>query len=206
MSEKTASVSKTKKINVKYLTKIAILSAVAAILMLLQIPVWFAPSFYEIDLSDAVILMGGFAMGPLAACVMEFIKNILNLILNGTMTAGVGELANFIMGCALTVPAAFVYKKHKSLRGAIVSLAVGILSLSVVSCLVNYFIVIPAYVYFMGFELDSIIGMASSVNSHVTSLGTLILFATLPFNLLKGGLCAVVNLLLYKRLSRVLHI
>ena len=57
----------------------------------------------EIDLSDAVILMGGFAMGPLAACVMEFIKNILNLILNGTMTAGVGELANFIMGCALTV-------------------------------------------------------------------------------------------------------
>lgn len=190
----------------KNITKIAILSALAAILMLFQIPVWFAPSFYEIDLSDAIILMGGFAMGPLSAVAMELIKNILNLILNGTMTAGVGEFANFIMGCSLVVPASLIYKHRKTLKGAILSLIVGIISLLIVSCAVNYFIMIPAYVYFMGFELDAIIGMASGVNSAVTGLPTLIMFATAPFNLVKGTICAVVNLLLYKRVSKVLHI
>lgn len=198
--------SSSKKSNVNYITKIAILSAIAAVLMLFQIPVWFAPSFYEIDLSDAVILMGGFAMGPLAAAIMELIKNLLNLILNGTMTAGVGELANFVMGCSLVVPASLVYKYRKTLKGAVLSLVIGILSLIIVSSVVNYFVMIPAYVYFMGFELDAIIGMASAVNSSVTSLATLIMFATVPFNLLKGLVCAVVNLLLYKRLSKVLHI
>lgn len=195
-----------KKFSVSYITKIAILSAIATILMLFQIPVWFAPSFYEIDLSDAVILMGGFAMGPAAACIMELIKNLLNLMINGTMTACVGEFSNFVMGCAFVVPASIIYKHKKSIKGAIISLVVGILSLMVVSCTLNYFVMIPAYVYFMGFELDAIIGMASALNGNVTDLLTLILFATAPFNLLKGLICAVVNLLLYKRLSKILHI
>ncbi|MBQ7922493.1 MAG: ECF transporter S component [Clostridia bacterium] len=190
----------------KYITKIAILSALAAVLMLFQIPVWFAPAFYEIDLSDAVILMGGFALGPGAAIIMEFIKNLLNLLLNGTMTAGVGEFANFLMGCSLVVPASLYYKYHKSLRGAVVALVLGILSLAVISCLLNYFVMIPAYVYFMGFTLDKIVGMASAVNPLVTNLPTLIVFATAPFNLLKGIVCSVVNILLYKRLSKILHI
>ncbi len=197
---------KQKKLTLKTITKIAILSAVAVVLMLFQIPVWFAPSFYEIDLSDAVILMGGFAMGPLAAAIMELIKNLLNLIINGTMTAGVGELANFVMGCALVVPASLFYKHHKSLKGAIIALVIGVASLLAVSSAVNYFVMIPAYVYFMGFKLEAIVGMASAVNSNVNSLSTLILFATVPFNLLKGMICAAVNLLLYKRLSKVLHI
>ena len=190
----------------KYITKIAIRSALAAVLMLFQIPVWFAPAFYEIDLSDAVILMGGFALGPGAAIIMEFIKNLLNLLLNGTMTAGVGEFANFLMGCSLVVPASLYYKYHKSLRGAVVALVLGILSLAVISCLLNYFVMIPAYVYFMGFTLDKIVGMASAVNPLVTNLPTLIVFATAPFNLLKGIVCSVVNILLYKRLSKILHI
>ncbi len=197
---------KSKLLTVKNITKIAILSAIAVILMLFQIPVWFAPSFYEIDLSDAVILMGGFAMGPWAAVIMELLKNLLNLLLNGTMTAGVGEIANFVMGCALVVPASIVYKYRKTLRGAVLGLGVGILSLMIVSALVNYFVMIPAYVYFMGFELDAIVSMASAVNGAVTGLPTLILFATMPFNLLKGLVCAVVNLLLYKRVSKILHI
>ncbi|MBE6542073.1 MAG: ECF transporter S component [Ruminococcaceae bacterium] len=199
-------IMKKQNLPLRTITKIAILAAVAVVLMLFQIPVWFAPSFYEIDLSDAVILMGGFAMGPLAAAIMELIKNLLNLLINGTMTAGVGELANFVMGCALVVPTSWFYKHHKSFKGAVLSLVIGICSLLVVSSAVNYFVMIPAYVYFMGFKLESIVGMASAVNSNVDSLATLILFATVPFNLLKGVICATVNLLLYKRLSKVLHL
>ncbi len=188
------------------MTKIAILTAISAIIMLFEFPLPFAPSFYELDLSEAVILMGGFAMGPLAAAIMELLKNLLNLCINGTITAGVGELANFVMGCALVVPASLIYKYKKSLKGAIAALITGIISLVVIGCFVNYFIMIPAYVKLAHFPMDAILAMSAEANSNVSSLETLIIFAVAPFNFVKGVACAVINLLLYKRLSKILHI
>ena len=197
---------KTKFFSIKNLTKIAILSAISAIIMLFEFPLPFAPSFYELDLSEAVILMGGFAMGPMAAACMELLKNLLNLLINGTITAGIGELANFAMGCAFVVPASLFYKYHKTLKGAIVSLLIGTASLVVVGCVVNYFVMIPAYVALANFPMEAILGMASKVNGLVDSLETMIIFAVAPFNLVKGVACSVINLLLYKKLSKVLHI
>lgn len=188
------------------MTKISILTAISAVVMLLEFPLPFAPSFYELDLSEAVILMGGFAMGPLAAVVMELLKNILNLLMNGTITAGVGEFANFVMGCALVVPASLIYKYRKTMKGAILSLVMGVLSLVVVGSFVNYFVMIPAYVALAGFPLEAILSMAKEANSLVGSLETMIVFAVVPFNLIKGLICSILNLLLYKRLSKILHI
>lgn len=197
---------KTKFFSIKNLTKIAILSAISAVIMLFEFPLPFAPSFYELDLSEAVILMGGFAMGPMAAACMELLKNLLNLLINGTITAGIGELANFAMGCAFVVPASLFYKYHKTLKGAIVSLLIGTASLVVVGCVVNYFVMIPAYVALANFPMEAILGMASKVNGLVDSLETMIIFAVAPFNLVKGVVCSIINLLLYKKLSKVLHI
>ena len=197
---------KTKFFNLKNLTKISILSAISAIIMLFEFPLPFAPSFSELDLSEAVILMGGFAMGPVAAVCMELLKNVLNFLINGTITAGIGELANFAMGCAFVVPASLFYKYHKTLKGAIISLVIGTASLVVVGCFVNYYVMIPAYVTLANFPLEAILSMASKVNGLVTSLETMILFAVAPFNLVKGVICSIINLLLYKKLSRVLHI
>ncbi len=188
------------------MVKIAILTAISAVIMLFEFPLPFAPGFYELDLSEAVILMGGFAMGPLAAVTIEFLKNVLNIFMNGTITAYVGELANFVMGCALVVPASLFYKYHKSLKGAISSLIIGTISLTVISCFVNYFIMIPAYVHLAHFPLDTIISMGKEVNPLVGSLEGLIVFSVAPFNLVKGIVCSIINLLLYKRLSKVLHI
>lgn len=198
--------NKTKLFSLHNMTKIAILTAISAVIMLLEFPLPFAPSFYELDLSETVILMGGFAMGPMAAVMMELLKNILNLLMNGTITAGVGEFANFAMGCALVVPAAVIYKYKKTIKGAILALCVGVLSLVVVGAFVNYFIMIPAYVALVGFPLDAIVGMAKEVNPLVGSLESMIVFAVMPFNLVKGIICSVLNLLLYKRLSKILHI
>lgn len=188
------------------MVKIAILTAISAIIMLFEFPLPFAPGFYELDLSEAVILMGGFAMGPLAAAIMELLKNLLNLLLNGTITAGVGELANFVMGCAFVVPASLIYKHKKSFKGAILSLVIGTLSLVIVGCIMNYFVMIPAYVALAHFPLEAILSQGAEANSLVSSLETLVIFAVAPFNLVKGVACSVINLLLYKRLSRILHI
>ena len=196
----------TKLFTLHNMTKIAILTAISAIIMLFEFPLPFAPSFYELDLSEAVILMGGFAMGPLAAAIMELLKNLLNLLLNGTITAGVGELANFVMGCALVVPASLIYQYRKTLKGAIIGLVTGTLSLVVIGCIMNYFVMIPAYVALAHFPMEAILSMGAEANGMVNSLGTLVLFAVAPFNLVKGVACSLINLLLYKRLSKILHI
>lgn len=196
--------SRSKKLH--YIVKIAILAALSAIIMLFEFPLPFAPSFYKLDLSEIIILMGGFAMGPLAAAVIELLKNLLNFLLNGTTTAFIGEFANFLTGCALVVPASFIYKHRKSLKGAILSLAVGILSLVLVGSLINYFIVIPAFSELYHMELDKIIAMGSEVNPLVSDLKTLVMFAVAPFNLVKGIICSALNLLLYKRVSKILHV
>lgn len=187
------------------ITKIAILTAISAIVMLFEFPLWFAPGFYELDLSEAVILMGGFAMGPVAAAVIELLKNLINLLLNGTRTAFIGEFANFVTGCSFVVPASILYKYCKNRKGALISLSVGTVSLAVVGSLMNYFVLIPAFSEFYNLPLESIIGMGSAVNPLVGDLKTLVVFAVAPFNLVKGVLCSVINLLLYKRLSPILH-
>ena len=189
------------------LVKIAILSAVATVIMLLEfsVPI-IAPKFYRLDLSEAVILIGGFAMGPLSALIIELVKNILNLMINSTVTGGIGELANFLTGAAFTVTASFIYRYHKSIKGAIVSCLVGIVSLTVLSALINYYIVIPAYASIMTPGIDEIIKMGAAVNSNVDSLLDFVLICVVPFNLLKGIACSIITFLLYKRVSPILHI
>ena len=83
---------------------------------------------------------------------------------------------------------------------------IGVSSLVVVGCFINYFVMIPAYVALANFPMNAILGMASEVNGLVNSLETMIIFAVAPFNLVKGIICSIINLLLYKRLSKILHI
>ncbi len=194
-----------KKKNVVYITKIACLGAIATLLMLLEFPLPFAPAFYELNFSEVAVLVAGFALGPMAAVWTELIKIVLNIIINGTDTAFVGELSNFLMGVAFALPAAFIYKRKKSLSGAVIGMAVATVSLTVVSAFVNYYIMIPAYVRFMGFKMEAIIAMGNKVNSSISDLSSLILFATVPFNLIKGVACSVITALIYKRISPILH-
>jgi len=188
------------------IVKIAVLAAIAAILMLFEFPLPFAPGFYKLDLSETVILMGGFAMGPVASLAIELLKNALNLLMNGTDTAFIGEFANFLIGCSLVLPASWIYAKHKNFKGAVIGLTVGILSLALVGSLMNYFVLIPAFCRFYGLSTEAVIGAGSAVNPLIGDLKTLIFFAVAPFNLVKGFICAILNLILYKRLSKILHI
>lgn len=193
-----------KNTKVKYIVKIALLSALSVVIMLLEFPLAFvAPSFYELDLSESVILMGGFALGPLAAAIMEFVKNALNILINGTSTGFVGEFANFVTGCCLTVPASLIYKYRKSIKSALVGMAVGIVSLAVAGGLINYFIMLPMYSAFM--PMEDIINAGAAITGFIHDRLTFVLFAVVPFNLIKGVLCSAVCLVLYKRLSKILH-
>jgi len=193
-----------KNTKVKYIVKIAILSALAVVIMLFEFPILFiAPGFYKLDLSEAVIMMGGFALGPVSAVIMELVKNILNIFINGTSTGFVGEFANFATGCCLTVPAALIYKYNKNIKGALVGMAVGTVSIAVAGGLINYFIMLPMYSAFM--PLDAIIAAGKAITGLINDKFTFVAFAVVPFNFVKGLLCSAICLLLYKRLSKILH-
>ena len=193
------------KSSLLYLAKIGVLSAMATVFMLFEFPLPIAPSFYELDFSEVAVLIGSFSLGPLAGILIEFIKILINLLINGTDTFFVGELANFLMGCSFVLPAAFVYYRKKTLKRAIVGMVAGTLSLVFVGALCNYFLMIPAYVYLAGYPMDAIIGMGAAVNPAIKDLLTLIIIAVIPFNMIKGVLCSLFTGLLYKRVSHLLH-
>ena len=192
--------------SIRYMARVAVLTAIASVLMLWEFPLWFAPGFYKLDVSEAVILMGGFALGPGAAILIEFLKNLINILLNGTTTAYIGEMANFITGCAFVVPAAVIYKYHKNKKSALISMVDASLSLMVIGSLLNYFVLIPAFSRFYNLPVEDIIGMGAAVNPLVTDLKSLVVWAVAPFNLVKGVLCSTLAMLLYKRVSKILHI
>ena len=193
------------KMPIKTVAKIGILGAIATILMLFEIPLWFAPSFYEIDLSEVVVMIGAFAFGPVAGVFIELVKILLNLLLNGTVTAGVGELANFVIGCAYILPAAILYRRKKTFRNAILGMGLGTVSVTAIGAVVNLYVMLPAYVALAGFPMEALIGMGTAVNPAINSMGSLVLFATVPFNFLKGVITSLLVGILYKRLSPILH-
>ncbi|SHE66874.1 ECF transporter S component [Alkalibacter saccharofermentans] len=187
----------------KFLTRVGVLSTIAFALMYLEFSVPLFPAFLKFDLSDVPALLGGFALGPLAGTIIELIKNLLFLLIKGTMTGGVGELANFVIGTAWVVPAAIIYRKNKTKKNAIKALVVGAVSMVVAAALLNYFIMLPLYAKIM--PIEAIIAMGSAVNPNIVSFETLVLFGITPFNIFKTSIVSVVTALMYKKVSPVLH-
>ena len=191
------------KFGVKALVKIGMLAAVAVILMIFEIPLPFAPAFYEIDFSEVPVMVGCFAMGPLAGALIELVKILLNFVITGTDTAGVGELANFIIGCSLCVPAGLIYRRNRTRKNALIGMITGTLLMTVIGCVINAFVLLPTYAVAFGFSMDKLVAMGTAVNSGITGISTFVMFAVAPFNLLKGILVSVIVFLIYKKISPI---
>lgn len=174
-----------KEKNLNRMIKISLLSAIAFVLMYVDIPLIPAFPWLKMDLSDVPALMGAFAFGPLTGVLIELLKNVLIILFKGTSTGLVGELGNFLVGGSLILPAAIIYHRNKSKKAAIVGMITGFISIEIVGILVNAYLLLPAF------------GMHMSASE----LMNYIVFGLLPFNGLKSILVSVVTFLLYKRLS-----
>ena len=191
--------------SVRTLTKIAVLSAVAFVLMYFDFPLPFIPSFYKLDFRETAVMAGGFAMGPGAAVAIEALKILLKILFKGSDTAYVGELANFLIGCAFVLPAAFMYRKEKTRQRALMGLAAGTLCMTAVGVIINYAVLLPAYSFFYQLPMEVLIVMGTALIPFITDKLTFVLLATTPFNIIKGVLVSIVTILLYKRISPLLH-
>ena len=97
---------------------IGMLGALSAVLMLISVPLSFAPGFLKFDIAELPALFAGFFLGPVGGCAVIIVKILLKLVTQGTDTAFVGDLMNIAGSCTFVLPAAFIYKRHHNKRGA----------------------------------------------------------------------------------------
>lgn len=202
--KKTKKESDKQNQRVRRMTLIAMLSAISTVLMLFDFPLWFVPSFYKMDFSEFPAVIGAFALGPVAGVWIEFIKVFLNLFLNGTDTAFVGEFASFVMGSCFIVPASIVYYAKKTKKTAVIGLVGGTLISILAGCLLNAYLLIPTYSRLFHMDLSVIIGMGTEKNGSVNGLFTFVTLLVAPFNLFKYSVLSIITMFSYKRISRLL--
>ena len=167
---------------------VAMLSSISFILMLFNFPLPWFPSFLQIDFSDVPALIAAITMGPVAAIVVEIVKNFLDWIYSGSPTGvPVGHIANFASAMLFILPVYAIYKKFSSMKGLVVGLIIGTLTMSIGMAALNFVAFLPMYGYFMNFHVEDMLGMA------VASI--------LPFNILKGILLIVISTLLYRSMK-----
>lgn len=187
-------------IRTKDMTKVAMLSVIGFVLMYFQLPLTFvAPPFMKLDISDLPVLMGAFTMGPVYGIIIAALKNLMHIIFKGTMTAGVGELSNFIISSTFALVSSYIYRKHRSYKGAVLSMTVGVLAMTILAMISNYFVVFPLYGKVM--PMEAIIAMGSAITPKITGLFTMMIYSVLPFNLIKGFTTSAVMMLVYKKIS-----
>ena len=189
-----------KTMSIQVIARIAVLTALASILFMIEIPV---VAFYKLDLSNLPVLLGAFAMGPVAGTIILALKSFIGMMHSTSMY--IGELADFIMGAAIVLPAAWIYRRRKSRKTALLGMAVGTVCMIIVAVLVNWLIMIRFYMNAYGMPMEAVIGMATAVLPFVDTEIELLMFVTAPFNLLKGIVLSALTYVLYKHLSPLLH-
>lgn len=188
-----------------FIVTAGVLAAISTVLRFLETPLPLIPSFLKLDFSNVPALIGGLALGPLAGTAILVVKNLIYLPFSQTL--GVGEVADFIVSLSLVLTASLIYKYKKNRKGAVIGMSTGSVIMSFAAGpLMNYFVLIPFYaaVYF-GSSVDAIIDLAAVANPGINSLWAYILYAVVPFNVIKCLAICIVTGLLYKPLSPLLH-
>lgn len=177
------------------------LTAAAVVLQYIEVPIPFIPSFIKLDFSDLPELLGAFAYGPVAGIVIALVKNVIHLAVS--QSGYIGELSNFLLGAVFACVAGLIYKKHKTMKGALVGGVVGAVVMALFSFPSNLFIVYPFYYNFM--PKEAILQAYQDIVPSMTSIEQSLLVFNVPFTFIKGLLCVVICMLIYKPLSPVLH-
>lgn len=193
------------RMKVKKIAFIGLMGAVSAVLMLLRFPIPFMPPFLSFDLSGVMEMMGGLMFGPMEALCIIVVKILLQLVMQGSMSLGTGELQNFILSSAYVLPAVLIYHRKKTKKSAIIGMTVSSVIVAVVAVITNLYLIIPFYVKLFGMSMDDIISMCSAVNPAMKDTVSLVIFGLVPFNLIKYGATSVVTFIIYKRLSGVIR-
>lgn len=198
-----------KKMSIKQMSVIAIFSALSVILYYFgKFNLPFFPSWLDIQFSDVPALLTSFMYGPFSGVLVIIVRFFCKL--PGTSTVGVGEFADVLIGVTLCIVAGIIYKKHRTLKGAICAMAIGMLSATLMATIANWLILIPAYKEIAKFPqaaltgtMDTILG-GQGIVIDSNFMVYYLFIGVIPFNLFRYTLVFVITLLLYKRLKMLI--
>ena len=203
--ENTAKTPLAESSRTKKLIQIAMLSAVALVIYYLDFPVPLMPPFIKLDLSNVVCLFAGFTTGPIGGLLVCFIKNIIHTAIKGLgTTMGIGDIFDFVTSAVFTLTASLIYRKNHTKQGAVIGCTIGTVVFSLISLPLNYFIVYPIYAKAFG-GMEAIMSAYQKILPSVGNIFSALCIFNLPFTFIKGILCAVVTIIIYKPLITALR-
>jgi riboflavin transporter FmnP len=171
---------------------IAILGSIGTVLMQFNFPLPALPSFLKIDFGEIPAVLAVMTMGPVAGIGVELIKNVMHWFLSGSPTGvPVGEIANLVTGILFIMPIYFIFNKFQTAKGLTMGLVAGTVAMAIGMTVLNYFVFLPMYTYFMNFP--------AMVGSELT---TYIVLGVLPFNLIKGIMLMIITVLLFNSMKK----
>lgn len=179
------------------------MGALAYVLMLIHLPFKYL-GFLEIEFSDIPAIVIGFAYGPVGGVIVEVIKNAIKAITAST-TGGVGELSNLIVSIAYIVPSSIVFRRLKDkgmLRNILAGLS-GVIGISLMGIIINYYVTVPLYAKLFG-GMDAVIGVCSATVPAIDSMAKVVILGITPFNIVKGVIISIVGILVYKSMRKLI--
>jgi len=196
-----------KKSIVKIIALTGIMAALSSILRFLEFPLLFiAPDFLKFDFSNLPALIVSFVLGPFYGLVVVAIKNLVYLPI--TQTAGIGEIADFVLGGIFVVSSGLIYKLKPTRKTALIGMISGTLIMTAAAAFMNYFFLIPFFAdFFIGApitlkeKIDIIVDAFSRVFPFIDSLLKAVVFSVIPFNIIKGVVISIITFLVYKKIS-----
>ena len=175
---------KTKSFTPKQMVMLALLAAIAYLMVcFIRIPVVM---FLKYEPKDVIITIGGFLFGPMASFVVSLLVSLIEMVTISD-TGPIGAIMNLLSTCCFACTASIIYKKNRTMFGAVLALVVGAVFMTGAMLLWNWLIT-PLY---LGYPRDVVASMLVPV--------------FLPFNLLKAGLNTAFVLFLYKPLVTALR-
>ncbi len=198
-----------KKMNVRQMSVIAVFSALSVVLYYFakfNLPIF--PSWLDIQFSDVPALLISFMYGPFSGVISIVVRFFCKL--PGTSTMGVGELADLIIGSVLCITAGLIYKKHRTFKGALLAMGLGMLAGTFTATVANWLILIPAYIGIAGYPQAALTGMmdailgAKGIVTDDNFMAYYLFISVVPFNLLRYSMILVITVILYKRLQSLI--
>jgi riboflavin transporter FmnP len=187
----------------RWLTLVAMMSALTYILYL---PVFRLPIilFLELNLSEIVIFIGGFSLGPLAAIFIGLFRFLFSLFY--TSTGGIGELADFFYSMAFVLPGVILYQRSRDKKTASIGFIIGFISQLTVTSLLNALVITDLYLtLFLNLTPEAFLGYIQTVLPQVENpYWSLVLWMYLPFNVFKNLVIIALTLFTYKRTHRLI--
>ncbi|TFJ92824.1 ECF transporter S component [Lentibacillus salicampi] len=169
---------------------LALLGTISLVLFFLNFPLPFLPPYLKIDFSEVPALIAALIFSPLAGVVVEGIKNLLYLLVSGAADP-IGVAANFLAGVMFIAPVAILYHKFKGVKSIISGLVTGTMVMAIGMSVLNYYVVLPAYAWFIG----------APEMAGATAKWVAVSAGVLPFNLLKGVIVGLLFIPLFIKMK-----